>query len=53
MFVKSTWVEFAQTSLYALTVWVKDPAQLQGNDAVLVTVDDASGEIESKWLHAG
>ena len=40
-------------ALYALTVWVKDPAQLQGNDAVLVTVDDASGEVESKWLHAG
>jgi HEAT repeat protein len=39
-------------ALYALTVWVKDPAQLQGNDAVLVTVDDASGEVESKWLHA-
>jgi HEAT repeat protein len=40
-------------ALYALTVWVKDPAQLQGKDAVLVTVDDASGEVESKWLHAG
>ena len=40
-------------ALYALTVWVKDPAQLQGKDAVMVTVDDASGEIESKWLHAG
>ena len=40
-------------ALYALTVWVKDPAQLQGNDAVLVTVSDASGEVESKWLHAG
>jgi HEAT repeat protein len=40
-------------SLYALTVWVKDPAQLQGNDAVLVTVHDASGEVETKWLHAG
>ena len=40
-------------ALYALTVWVKDPAQLQGNDAVLVTVNDASGEVESKWLHAG
>ena len=39
--------------LYALTVWVKDPAQLQGNDAVLVTVNDASGEVESKWLHTG
>jgi len=40
-------------ALYALTVWVKDPAQLQGKDAVMVTVDDASGEVESKWLHAG
>ena len=38
---------------YALTVWVKDPAQLQGNDAVLVKVDDAGGQVESKWLHEG
>jgi len=40
-------------SLYALTVWAKDPAQLQGNDAVLVTANDASGKVDSKWLHAG
>jgi HEAT repeat protein len=40
-------------ALYALTFWVKDPAQLQNNDAVLVTVNDASGQVESKWLHAG
>ena len=40
-------------ALYALTVWVKDPAQLQGSDAVLVTVGDASGEVETKWLHTG
>ena len=40
-------------ALYALSVWVKDPAQLQGSDAVLVTVEEASGEVESKWLHAG
>ena len=39
-------------SLYALSLGVKDPAQLQGNDAVRVTVKDAQGEIESKWLHA-
>ena len=39
-------------SLYALTLGVKDPAQLQGNDAVKVTVNDAQGEVESKWLHA-
>src|SRR5580698_1849777 len=38
-------------SLYALTLGVKDPAQLQGNDSVQVTVNDAKGEIESKWLH--
>jgi HEAT repeat protein len=39
-------------ALYALTIWVKDPAQLQGNDAVQVTVSDASGAVETKWLHA-
>src|SRR5580658_7218231 len=38
--------------LYALTLGVKDPVQLQGNDAVLVTVKDARGEVESKWLHS-
>jgi len=31
---------------------VKDPVQLQGNDAIHVTVSDAQGEVESKWLHA-
>ena len=39
-------------SLYALTLGVKDPAKLQGADAVHVTVSDAKGEVESKWLHA-
>ncbi len=39
-------------SLYALSVGVKDPAQLRGDDAVHVTVKDAQGEVESKWLHA-
>src|SRR5580698_10209494 len=39
-------------SLYAITVTVKDPAQLAANDAVRVTVSDAQGEIGSKWLHA-
>ncbi|MFZ0306158.1 MAG: HEAT repeat domain-containing protein [Terracidiphilus sp.] len=39
-------------SLYAITLGVKDPVQLQGNDAVRVTVCDAQGEIESKWLHS-
>ena len=36
---------------YAVTVSLKDPAQVQGNDAVHVTVSDAQGEVESKWLH--
>lgn len=40
-----------QNALYAVTLDVKDPAQLQGTDAVLATVKDAQGEIESKWLH--
>ena len=39
-------------SLYALTLGVKDLAQLQGNDAIRVTVNDAKGEVASKWLHA-
>ena len=39
-------------SLYALTLAVKDPAQLQANDAVRVTVNDALGEVESKLLHS-
>jgi HEAT repeat protein len=39
-------------SLYALTLGVKNPAQLQGNDAIRVTVNDAQGEVASKWLHS-
>jgi hypothetical protein len=39
-------------SLYAITLEVKDPVQLQGNDAVRVTVSDAQGLVGSKWLHA-
>jgi HEAT repeat protein len=38
-------------SLYAFTLGLKNPAQFQGTDAVLVTVKDAQGEIDSKWLH--
>ena len=38
-------------TMYALTVAVKDPARVQGSDAVLATVKDAQGVIESKWLH--
>jgi HEAT repeat protein len=37
---------------YAVTVSVKNPAQLQGIDAVHATVSDGQGELESKWLHA-
>src|ERR1700761_8721399 len=36
---------------YALTVAIKDPSQVQGADAVLATVKDAQGVIDSKWLH--
>src|ERR1039458_6754242 len=39
-------------SLYALSLSVKDPKQIQANDAVRVTVKDSQGEVESKWLHA-
>src|ERR1700733_12331604 len=38
-------------TMYALTVAVKDPARVQGNDAVLATVKDSQGVIDSKWLH--
>ena len=39
-------------SLYAITLAVKDPVQIQGNESVRVTVSDAQGEVASKWLHA-
>ncbi|MGB8535890.1 MAG: hypothetical protein WCD57_05720 [Acidobacteriaceae bacterium] len=38
-------------TFYAMTVAVKDPAKLQGADAVLATVKDGQGVIDSKWLH--
>jgi HEAT repeat protein len=38
-------------TLYALTLAVKDPARLQGSDAVLATVKDAQGVVDAKWLH--
>ena len=40
-----------QGSLYALTLGLKDLTQLQGTDSVKVTVNDAQGEVASKWLH--
>jgi HEAT repeat protein len=39
-------------TLYGLTLGVNDPALVQGNDAVHVTVSDTKGELESKWLHS-
>ena len=39
-------------TLYGLTLAVKNPVQLQGDDAVRVTVNDAQGEVESKRLHS-
>ncbi len=39
-------------TLYALMVWVKDPAMLRGDGAVLATVRDGRGDVESKWLHS-
>ena len=39
-------------SLYALSLSIKNPAILQGNDSLKVTVKDAQGEVDSKWLHA-
>ena len=38
-------------SLYALTFSVKDPAQVQGSDSILVRVADAQGIVAEKWLH--
>src|SRR5579864_9125868 len=37
--------------MYAVTVSVKDLAQLQGAEAVHATINDGHGEVESKWLH--
>ncbi len=38
-------------TLYAMTLAIKDPSHLQGSDAVLATVKDSQGTIDSKWLH--
>jgi len=39
-------------AVYGFSLGLKDPAALQSNDAVHVTVNDAKGEVESKWLHS-
>ena len=38
-------------SSYALTVAVKDPSELRAGGAIDLTVKDAKGDIERKWLH--
>jgi hypothetical protein len=37
--------------LYGLSVSLKDPAQLHGQDSIHVAVSDASGILAEKWLH--
>ena len=44
--------EGAPGSLYAITIAVKDPAQLQAESAYLVSIADSQGTIAEKWLHA-
>jgi HEAT repeat protein len=38
--------------LYAVIISLRDPAQLQGKEAIHVTVADARGAVSDKWLHA-
>ena len=39
-------------SLYAVTIAVKDPAQLPAESAFQVSIADSQGSIAEKWLHA-
>src|SRR5487761_946891 len=39
-------------SLYAVTISVKDPAQIQGKQALHIIVADHQGEVAEKWLHS-
>jgi HEAT repeat protein len=39
-------------NLYAVTISVKDPSQIQGQDAFRVVIRDAQGAIADKWLHS-
>ncbi len=39
-------------SLYAVTIAVQDPAQLQGHTAFQVSIADGDGPVAEKWLHA-
>ena len=38
-------------SLYSITVAIKDPAQLKGDQQVHVAIADARGIVAEKWLH--
>ncbi len=40
------------SSLYAVTLAVKDPAQLRTGAAFQVSIADGSGPVAEKWLHA-
>ncbi len=39
-------------ALYAVTVSVRDPSEVQGKQAFRVTVSDTTGPLSDKWLHA-
>ena len=39
-------------SSYALSIAIKNPAELHAGEAVAVTVNDAQGELDRKWLHS-
>jgi HEAT repeat protein len=38
-------------SLYAVTVAIRNPAELQGNEQVHAAIADAHGMVAEKWLH--
>jgi HEAT repeat protein len=44
--------EAAAGSLYGITIAVKDPARLQGQESIRVSVSDAQGVVAEKRLHA-
>jgi HEAT repeat protein/putative sister chromatid cohesion protein len=38
-------------SLHGVTVSIKDPSQLQGQESIHIAISDAKGEVAEKWLH--
>ena len=44
--------EAEPSALYAITIAVKDPAQLPAESAFQVSIADSQGPIAGKWLHA-